>query len=104
MDYNHLGIWFSTHLCVSESTRWRGKLLSFKDNVQPYSHSCHFLQVTYSQTLGLIGYSLLPLVIVAPIVSLLESYHWIAFFVKVRQSIHGIGYDDVELKGLYLYW
>jgi hypothetical protein len=40
--------------------------------------------VTYSQTLGLVGYSLLPLVIVAPIVSLLKQYQWLAFFVKVR--------------------
>ena len=40
--------------------------------------------MSYSQTLGLIGYSLLPLVIVAPIVSLLKSYQWLSFFVKVR--------------------
>ena len=39
--------------------------------------------MTYSQTLGLIGYSLLPLVIVAPLVSLLKQYQWLAFFVKV---------------------
>lgn len=47
-----------------------------------YSTLCH-LQVTYSQTLGVIGYSLLPLFVMAPIISLLNSYPWIAFFVKV---------------------
>ena len=41
------------------------------------------VQVTYSQTLGLIGYCLLPLVIIAPVVSLLQSYPWVAFLVKV---------------------
>ena len=40
-------------------------------------------QVSYSQTLGVIGYSLLPLVIVAPLISVLYSLPWVAFFVKV---------------------
>ena len=43
----------------------------------------YHLQVTYSQTLGVIGYSLLPLFVMAPIISILQSYPWIAFFAKV---------------------
>lgn len=41
-------------------------------------------QVTCSQTLGVIGYSLLPLLMVAPIISLLHHYPWVAFLIKVR--------------------
>lgn len=39
-------------------------------------------EVTYSQTLGVVGYSLLPLVVVAPFVSLFQSMVWIGFLIK----------------------
>lgn len=41
------------------------------------------VQVSYSQTLGVIGYCLLPIVITAPIVSVLQSLPWASFVVKV---------------------
>jgi hypothetical protein len=39
-------------------------------------------EVTYSQTLGIIGYSLLPLLIGAPFVSLIGHNSWLAFIFK----------------------
>ncbi|KAL5464156.1 hypothetical protein EMCRGX_G033125 [Ephydatia muelleri] len=39
-------------------------------------------EVTYSQTLGVVGYSLLPLVVVAPFVSVFHSIVWIGFLIK----------------------
>lgn len=39
-------------------------------------------EVSFSQTLGVIGYSLLPLVIVAPLVSAIYSLPWVSFCVK----------------------
>ena len=40
------------------------------------------LQVTYSQVLGVVGYSMLPLVITGPLVSLLRSLPWLSFLLK----------------------
>ena len=40
-------------------------------------------QVSYSQTLGVVGYCLLPLVITAPVVSAVQSLPWLAFILKV---------------------
>ena len=47
-----------------------------------FRHMLYF-QVTYSQTLGVVGYSLLPLVVVAPFVSVFHYIVWIGFLIKV---------------------
>ena len=88
MDYYNLGVWFTAGVCLSESVRRRGEIVAVIGNTVAELMLVS-VQVTYSQTLGLIGYSLLPLVIVAPIVSLLQSYPWMAFLVKVRLCVVG---------------
>ena len=46
--------------------------------------------MTYSQVLGVIGYSVLPLVITGPLVSVLRQLPLLAFLVKVRHSLHKV--------------
>lgn len=47
-------------------------------------------QVSFSQMLGVIGYSLLPLVITASVLPFVHSFIWFAMFVKVGELLLGI--------------
>ena len=44
------------------------------------------LKVSYSQALGVIGYCLLPLTLIALILPLVSAFHYIQLLFKVRQA------------------
>jgi len=57
---------------------------------------CPF-QVSYSQCLGVIGYSVLPLVITALVLPLFAAFHYVAMLIKVGIVIN----DNKEKKSFY---
>ena len=102
MGVDNLGNWFSPYLS-SCSRPWRRGLSQGIVVVACYHRTTPYhLQVTYSQTLGVIGYSLLPLFVMAPIISILHSYPWVAFLAKViHEHMHNVHQYHQLL--LYLY-
>ncbi len=90
MDSNYLGIWFPAGVPTGSSSGWRGKNFLFL--TLPWTAALNTLefQVSYSQTLGVIGYCLLPLVITAPVVSALQFLPWSSMFIKVWLSVFSL--------------
>ena len=92
MDYNHLAAGFSHYLPASQSTRRRSQfifllLVGITVFIVWYcSHLCllSMLQVNYSQCLGVIGYSLIPLVLTATALPLVNYFPMISVLIKVR--------------------
>ena len=81
MDTHNMGYWIVPYILIDSGVRWRGMY----DVMLHHTHLATppLIQVTFSQTLGVIGYSLLPLLISAPVISLIKSFPWISFLLKV---------------------
>lgn len=48
---------------------------------------CSFVQVSYGQVLGVIGYSLLPLIVIAPLLLVIGGFEVVSTLIKVSQGV-----------------
>ncbi|KAH0622573.1 hypothetical protein JD844_024983 [Phrynosoma platyrhinos] len=76
LDYNYLDIWILDNLPVGQSSWRRGKNF-VKVNVFFES------PVAYGQVLGVIGYSLLPLIVIAPVLLVVGSFEVVSTLIKL---------------------
>lgn len=47
---------------------------------------CRIVQVSYGQVLGVIGYSLLPLIVIAPLLLVIGGFEVVSTLIKVSQG------------------
>ena len=87
MDFNHLDLWVCSHISTCKSSWRRGDLFKAQLFLLQYERVTFtlkiILQVTYSQSLGVIGYCLLPMTIVAAILPFTYSYYYPSLVLKV---------------------
>lgn len=49
---------------------------------------CSLGQVSFGQVLGVIGYSLLPLIVIAPLLLVIGGFEVVSTLIKVSQTTH----------------
>ena len=106
LDHHHLDIWITNYLPSGSCSWWWGKWR--RPLVTPccwtkYTSSClqllivlhefffwvllFFEQVSYGQVLGVIGYSLLPLIVIAPLLLVIGGFEVVSTLIKVSQWV-----------------
>lgn len=91
LDHHHLDIWVADDLSARSCSRWRGK-----SRVSGNSRAtrCRLIvllvfspeQVSFGQVLGVIGYSLLPLILIAPLLLVIGEFEMVSTVIKVSRG------------------
>lgn len=95
LDYYYLDIWISDDFPACKSAGWRGtnipmrvrqymSLISSTRVPSQFMFLYVFKQVSYGQVLGVIGYSLLPLIVIAPLLLVIGGFEVVSTLIKVR--------------------
>lgn len=100
LDNHHLDIWVVDDLPAGQSAGWRGNHTNSSVKELTLAHLnpdssinsvlilqlewfVILLQVSYGQVLGVIGYSLLPLIVIAPLLLFTGAFEIVSTLVKV---------------------